>query len=74
MSEPMTVGELQSFLSDVDDGRVVYLIASGALHDCVGAEEKDATWNNGDFVHSVELGGRGSGLDDPRQEEADDAN
>lgn len=72
MSEPFTVGELREFLEDVDDDRIIYFLGSGAIHACVGANTDEVKWNNGKVEQAVVFGGRGSGVEDPREGGSDE--
>jgi hypothetical protein len=69
MTDPLTVAELRAFLEGVDGDRAVHFVGSGAIHDCVGAKVEGLEWNNGDVEPSVILGGHGSGIQDPREDE-----
>jgi len=69
MTDSLTVADLRAFLDGVDGDRTVHFIGSGAIHDCVGAAVEDLEWNTGDVEPAIVLGGRGSGVADPRAEE-----
>jgi hypothetical protein len=72
MTTTMTVDDLRDYLNGIDGDRNLHFLGSGAIHDCVGIEVNDIEWNNGEVEPSVMLGGRGSGVKDPRRLTNDD--